>query len=197
VEILGNSPVYWTDKIQLCFEGAIMEDYESQYEEYKKSLLQSHYFRTKLIDEYKNTMYAEGDYIDENGVLDKITVLSAACGVCYALSFSLVQLDEFPGILIRAVLAIVGTICFIWARIIGSKFKDSSGKSSFYSFRYSGYIEDRVNSDKEMETRNLIRDMLDRQIDIDEFRKRFEELSKYDRFSEDLKNDCDLKELLL
>lgn len=174
-----------------------MDDYESQYKEYKKSLLRSHHFRSKLREEYKNTMYAEGDYIDNNGVLDKITVLSATCGVCYALFFSLVQLDEFPGILVRAVLAIVGTICFMWARIIGSKFKESSGKSSFYSFRYFWYIEDRVRSDKEMETRNLIRDMLNRQIDRDEFRKRYEELSKYDRFAEDLKTDYDFKELLL
>jgi hypothetical protein len=31
--------------------------------------------------------------------------------------------------------------------------------------------------------------MLDRQIDRDEFRKRYEDLSRYDRFAESLKND--------
>jgi len=168
-----------------------MDDYESQYEEYKKSLLRSNYFMTKLREEQENSVYTVRDYIDRDGVLPKVGVLSGVGGFCYALYFSLVQLDEFPGIMVRAILVTVGTVCFFWAGYIGSKFKEDIGKTNFSSCYFDRHIEKRATSDKEMEARNIVRSFLSREIDSEEFQKRYEDLSKYDRFAEDLKNDCD------
>lgn len=168
-----------------------MEDYKSKYEVYKESLLRSHYLRDKIREGRKNTLCFEKDYIDRNGVLPKIGVLSAVGGFCYALCFSLVQLDEAPGVILRALLAVVGTVCFFWAGQIGAAFKEASGKSNFYSFEYDRYIEDRVLSDREAEANNLVRDFLSQQIDREEFKKRYDELSMYGRFAKDLKNDYD------
>lgn len=88
-----------------------------------------------------------------------------------------------------SLLPLLPRCAFFAALQIGKQFKEDSGKSSFYSFQYGRCIEDRVQADKEAEARSLVRDMLDRQIDMDEFRKRYEDLSRYDRFAESLKND--------
>lgn len=168
-----------------------MDDYESQYEEYKKSLLRSNHFVTKLREEQKDSVYTERDYITRDGVLPKVCMLSGVGGFCYALCFSLVQLDKFPVIMVRAIFLIIGTVCFFLAGYIGSKFKEDIGKRNFSSIRYDRCIEKRVTIDKEMESRNLVRSFLSKEIDREEFQKRHENLSRYDRFAEDLKNDCD------
>ena len=165
-----------------------MDNYETQYEEYKQSLLRSSYFLDNLNEKKRNALYAEKDYIDRDGVLSKIGVLSAICGSCYALASSLVQLNEFPGIIVRTLFAIVGTICFLKAMSIGSQFKEDSGKKNF-RYQYDRHIENRAMSDKELEARSLVRSFLSKEMDKEEFRKRCEDLSRYDRFASDLKND--------
>ena len=160
-----------------------MIDYESSYEEYKQTLLRSTNFMSKLREKYKNTQYAETSYIDKNGVLVKIGMLSAAFGFF----LSVCWLDAH--LAIRIISAIISVVCFFLALHIGSQFKEESGKSNFHSYEYYRHIEERVRSDKELEARNLVRDMLNRKIDRDEFRTRYEDLYRYDRFAEDLKND--------
>lgn len=164
-----------------------MSDYESSYEEYKQALLRSVHFRDKLREKYANTLYAERNYIDNNGVLAKIGILSAAFGSFIIMCWLDIHFA------IRIVAAVIATVCFFAALHIGKQFKEDSGKSSFHSFQYGKCIEDRVQADKEAEARCLVRDMLDRQIDRDEFHKRYEDLSRYDRFAESLKNDYSFK----
>lgn len=166
-----------------------MDDYESQYEEYKNTLLHSIGFKNNLDNIYSETLYSDSDYIDHDGVLSKIGVLSAGGGVCYALCFSLVQLNEFPGILVRVISAIVGTLCFLGAAYIGSQFKKDFAKRNFQKYQYDRCVESWVRRDKELEAKQLVRDFLSRQIGREEFQNRYDDLSRYDRFAEDLTSD--------
>ncbi len=161
-----------------------METYEVQYEEYKKKLLTSSYFTQKLLEKRKNTLYAEANFIDMNGVLAKIGLLSFACGGL--LVFTWVPNMHWA---IRFLLIVGAIVCFFIAITIGSQYKETSGRSNFHSFVYDRYIEDRVKADKEMETRNLVYSFLSRDISREEFKQRYEDLSRYDRFARDLQND--------
>lgn len=174
-----------------------MNDYESQYEEYKNTLLHSIGLRNDLNDLYTNTQHLDSDYLDHDGALSKIGVSSAGGGVCYALCFSLVQLNEFPGILVRVILAIVGTLCFFGAAYFGSQFKKDFAKRNFRMYQYERCVESWVQRDKELEAKQLVRDFLSRQIGREELTNRYDALSRYDRFAEDLTSDYIFEEELL
>ncbi len=161
-----------------------MEDYESLYEEYKRALLASSYFTQKLREKHKNTLYAEANFIGMNGVLTKIGLLSFTCGGLLVFTWSV-----YMHLVIRVILTAVAVGCIFLALHIGAEFKELSGRSNFRSFVYDRHIEDRVMSDKDTEARNLVRSFLSRQISREEFQKQYEDLSRYDRFAADLKND--------
>ena len=187
-----------------------MEDYESQYEEYKKSLLQNRWFIKTLHEKYRGSITAEEDHIDRNGVLWKIGVLGAVCGFCIAFT----PIENGNWILgIVLFLAIIG--CVIWARHIGSKFKKDSGEINFYAFRYNQHFKDHTQEEKGKETDCLFRDILNHYDAIQwredsiqdmseeevkslflwnikkmgDFKQRYEDLSRYDYFAGSLKND--------
>jgi hypothetical protein len=210
VEILGNSPVYWTDKIQLCLEGVIMEDYDSQYEGYKNTLLHERWLRNKLTDLYRGSLNVEKDYIDENGALWKVGLLGAACG--FLIAFTPVENGNWV-LGISLFLGIVGSI--IWARHIGEKFKKKSGERKFYAFEYDKYFEDRINEDRRREMSEFDQD-LSKIADymrwcvndkasgdptevmeqfrhslrrVEELEKRYKDILEFDRFPGSLKND--------
>lgn len=185
-----------------------MEDYETGYEEYKKSILQNRPLRNKLYEKYCGSISAEADYIDGNGVLWKIGILGAVCGFCIALTFTLRDSGLwFLGIVLF--LAIMGSI--IWARHIGAKFKKDSGETNFYAFRYHKYFEDRIQEDKKLKERKF-EESLSKTISfmqrcannpsndpsevlhcalryVEELEQQYKELSEYDNFAEWLKND--------
>lgn len=187
-----------------------MEDYESQYEEYKKSLLQNRWLIKTLHEKYRGSITAEEDYIDRNGVLWKVGVLGAVCGFCIA--FTPVEKGNWVlGIILF--LAIMGSI--ICARNIGAKFKKGSGETNFYAFRYHQHFKDHVQEEKENETYRLMRDMWEyydsllwrsdsipnmTKEDLEsllfqhikkmgDYQKRYRELDRYNDFARDLKND--------
>ena len=187
-----------------------MENYETQYEEYKKSLLHETWFRSKLNDLYRGSLSVEKDYISENGVLWKIGLLGAICG--YFIAFTPVENGNWMlGIFL--VLGIFGSI--IWAWHIGNKFKNKSGERNFYSFQYHKYIKDRVQKDKDKEAYNLMRDIWEHyeailwRVDsiqtmpeedvkslllyhikkMGDFKKRHTELDRFDGFASDLQYD--------
>lgn len=189
-----------------------MEDYESKYEEYKRSLLQNRWLIKTLHEKYRGSITAEGDYIDRNGVLWKIGVLGAACGFCVALTFALAESGLWLlGIVLF--LAIMG--CVILARHIEAKFKRDSGEINFYAFRYNQHFNDHIQGEKDKETYKLVCDMRNHHESIkwrtdsiqnmsekdikdlflyhikkmDDFQKRYEEISNYDYFAGKLKND--------
>lgn len=195
-----------------------MENYDTKYEEYKSSILKSGYFANALQAKYESTLSLERDYIDKNGVLWKVALLSGLCSFCLVFSSIFDDRSDLESIVIRIVLAIIGIVSFALAMHIGSKYKVSSGRSNFYSFHYSRFIHDHVLHEKQREADNLMRDMLDRLDNIqwraeqaeagtnndieplqsnllyiikasNEFHKRYEYLSMYDRFSEDLQQD--------
>lgn len=168
-----------------------MEDYESQYDEYRQTLLRSPGFTQKLSEKRKNTMYAEKDFIGSNGALTKIGLLSLICGGLLVFSWTV-----YMHLVIRVILTAVAVGCIFWAMHIGAAFKEISGRSNFRSFVYDRHIEDRVMSDKDTEARNLVRSFLSREISREEFQKQFENLSRYDRFAADLKNDYDFSKAL-
>lgn len=186
-------------------------DFENQYEEYKKSILQNWWLIKTLREKYRGSITAEGDYIDRNGVLWKIGALSAVCGFCIALTFAL----ENSGLWVLGIvlfIAIIGSV--IWARTIEEKFKKDSGEVIFYTFRYHQHFKDFIQDEKDKETKKLLDDMLRtyeysrfrdnidslttedleefiaRVIrDTDKFKKRYQELSKYECLAGRLKDD--------
>lgn len=186
-----------------------MKDYETSYQEYKQSLLDDHWFMKTLHEKYRNSIIAEKDYIDENGVFWKIGGLGAICGFCLAFT----PIENGNWILgIALFLIIIGSIK--WARIIESKFKKQAGETNFYAFLYHRHFKDRIQEDKDSETKKLLEDMLkayeysrfhdniarltkeDLEVfllrvikDTDEFKQRYQELSKYDSFAGSLRND--------
>ena len=188
-----------------------MNDYDAKYEEYKKSLLQNHWFIKTLHEKYRGSITAEGDYIDSNGVLWKIGVLGAVCGFCIALTYALAESGLwFLGTVLF--ITIMGSV--IWARHIEAKFKKDSGEINFYAFRYHQHFKDHVQEEKDKETKRLLDDMMRtyeysrfrdniasltkedleefilRVIkDTDEFKQRYQELENYDYFARSLKND--------
>lgn len=192
-----------------------MDDYESQYEEYKNSLLQNHWFIKTLHEKYRNSITAEGDYIDRNSVLTKVGILSGACGICFGFYCYLDGSTNTSNIIARIVITIIGIACFLWALHIGKKFKKDSGEMNFYAFLYHRHFKDHVQEEKNKETARLLRDMLAhydairwREEDIDamseedvksllhnhikkmgDYAERSRDLSKYDRFAESLKRD--------
>lgn len=192
-----------------------MNDYDAKYEEYKKSLLQNHWFIKKLHEKYHDTIDAEGNYIDGNGVFSKVGILSGVCGVCFWFFGYLEDSTNTVSIIARIVITIVGIACFLWAMHIVSKFKEDSGKTNFYAFRYYQYFKDHVQEEKDKETKELLKDMLCHYDTIrwradsiqamseedvkslflnhikkmGDYEARHQELENYDRFAEDLKND--------
>lgn len=186
-------------------------DFENQYEEYKKSILQNRWLIKTLREKYRGSITAEGDYIDRNGVLWKIGALSAVCGFCIALTFEL----ENSGLWVLGIVlfvAIIGSV--IWARIIEEKFKKDSGEVNFYAFLYHQHFKDFIQDEKDKETKKLLDDMLRTYEysrfrdnidslttedleefiahvirDTDKFKKRYQELSKYEFLAGRLKND--------
>lgn len=187
-----------------------MEDYESNYEEYKKSLLQNRSLRNELHEKYQGSLRVEKDYIDRNGVLWKTGILGAVCGYCIAFT-PIKNGNWFMGIILF--LVIMGSI--ILARYIGKKFKKASAERNFYAFRYHKHFEDYINGEKDKETYQLVCDMRNHHESIkwradsiqnmseedikdlfiyhikkmDDFQKRYEEISNYDYFAGKLKND--------
>lgn len=134
-----------------------MKDYDAKYEEYKKSLLQNHWFIKTLHEKYRGSITAEGDYIDRNGVLWKIGVLGVVCGLCIPPIYTLAD-SGLWFLWIVFFLAIIGSV--IWARHIEAKFKKDSGEVNFYAFRYHQLFKDHVQEEKDRETKKLLDDML-------------------------------------
>lgn len=162
--------------------------YEESYESYKNSLLRSQYFIEQLNQHYKDTVHGEKDFIDKNGVLGKIGLLSAICGLCFGFFFSFGETNNIWSIIIRCALAIGGIVCFFFAMSIASDYKKASGKSNFYSFVCNRYIADHIRKDRQKETDSLLRDML-KKMDSTDFSERYEQLSRYDRFEKDILED--------
>ena len=186
-----------------------MEDYESQYEEYKNTLLHETWFRKKLNDLYRGSLTAEKEYIDENGVLWKIGLLGAVCG--FLIAFTPVENGNWIlGIFL--ILGIIGSV--MWARHIGNKFKKKSAEMNFYAFKYDRYFKDRIQEDKRREMEKFDVDLTktvvfmqrcaSQQYDdpsevienfqcalryVEDLEKRYNELSRYDCFAGSLKND--------
>jgi hypothetical protein len=187
-----------------------MNDYEAKYEEYKKSILQNHYFIKTLHEKYRNSITTEGDYICQNGVLWKIGVLGAVCGFCIAFT----PIENGNWILgIVLFLAIIGSV--IWARHIEAKFKKNSGETNFYAFRYHQHFKDHVQEEKDRETKKLLKDMLGHYdairwradsiqtmseedvkslflnhiTKLGDYEARYQEIENYDYFIGSLKND--------
>lgn len=204
--------------ILLVSEGIAMEDYESLYDEYKRSLLQSHFFIEKMKEGHKNALMNEAEYIDRNGVLSKIAILSGICGFCFSAFLFLEDKVNTASIIIRIVLVFSGILCAFRALFISQDYKKSSGNSNFHSFIYDRFIENRVHYDKDFEAKNLMEDMLEK-IDLiqwraelleegsiseaeqlqsnllyvinksNDFQKRFDRISMYDSFAQDLQDD--------
>lgn len=187
-----------------------MEDYKTQYEEYRQSLLQNRDFRNELHEYYEGSLRVEKDYVDQNGVLWKIGLLGAVCGY----NISLMPIENGNWIFgIFTFLVIIGSL--IWCQHIGNKFKKDSGARKFYAFQYEKHFEDPLQKEKERESYKLLCDMQNHynsmkfrlentedmskkemkslfvwHIDImGEFNQRHKDLSKYDYFAGDLKND--------
>lgn len=195
-----------------------MKDYDTKYEEYKESLLKTWYFTNKFKELYEGTISAEKDYIDQNGVLWKVGILSAACGFCFAFHSVLEGRTDTSSIIIRIVIAVIGIVCFFLAMHLGAKYKKRSGEAAFYAFQYDRYIKDYIANEKQRETDKLMRDVLEKYDNIlwraellaensddnteqleanllyiiksnNTFQERYETISMYDRFAKDLQDD--------
>ena len=186
-----------------------MDDYESQYEEYKNTLLHSTWFRRTLNDKYRDTLYAENDYIARNGVLWKVGILGAVCGYCIAFT-PIENGNWFLGIILF--IGIVGSL--LWARHISKKFKRDSGEINFYAFQYDKYFKDHIQEEKRREMYEFEQDLskiadymqwcVDRPNNepsevmeqfrhalrrVEELEKQYKHISRYDSFAGSLKND--------
>ena len=168
-----------------------MDDYDACYEEYKNRLLRSSSFSQKLREKHKNTIYNEAAFIDTNGVLTKIGLLSFVCGAILVFTW-VININ----IVIRLVLTALAVGCCFLVLHIGSEFKAISGRSNFRRFVYDQHIADRVKEDKDIEARNIVRSFLSGEISKEEFKNRYDELSKYDRFAKDLINDYEFNTLI-
>lgn len=192
-----------------------MSDFETKYEEYKNNILKDHWLRNKLCDYYRGSLRAEKDYIDENGVLWKIGVLSGVCGLCLSLFWLLEDRSDTRSIITRIVLFVIMIVCFTFAMHIGKKFKKNLGEMIFYTFRYHQHFKDYIQAEKNRETESIISDMLENhesalwRIDnIDNMseeelkslllsyirkegalQRKYKELDRYDRFASELKSD--------
>ena len=191
-----------------------MEEYESQYKEYKNSILQNRWVIETLRDKYRGSLNIEKDYINENGVLWKTGLLGAVCG--YLIAFIPIENGNWIlGIILFG--GIMGSL--IWARHIGAKFKKNLGETIFYAFRYHNHFKDRIQEDRDQEAKILMQDILKKfssiryrakasmnnsNLDIeeaialmrfiegmDDFEKRYLDLSRYDGYVRSLKNDYD------
>ena len=192
-----------------------MGDYESQYERYKNTLLHETWFRRKLNEIYADELSAEKEYIERNGVLWKVGALLGVCGICLSLFWTLGGRSDARSIIARIIVSVVIIACFVFTIHIVTKFKKNSGETNFYAFRYRKYFEDRVQKDKDKETNGLMQELWESydsllwQTDeihnmsreelealffrhlnkMHDYRKRYDNLSRYDGFSDDLKND--------
>lgn len=196
-----------------------VKDYDSQYADYKHSLLHSHRFVDNLKEDYKKTIHSESDYIDRNGVFLKVGILAFLCGFSIAVFFLIEGNSSIWSIVIRIISFTIAVVCAIAALRIESKYKKSSGERDFYSYQYSRYIKDCVQYDKEEETEKIFKDIIDNinflrissevilseedNTDIErlksnmlyaassekDFKNRYEKLSRYDRFERDILED--------
>ena len=192
-----------------------MSDYKTQYEEYKKDLLNKRWFISKLHDLYRGSLNAEKDYIDRNSIFTKLGILSGAVGFCWAFCLSLDNTDKTALIVLRIVMGIIGVACFFISLYVCHKFKKDSGEINFYAFRYNQYFADHIKEEKDREARSLINDMVNyndallwraesipnmSEEDVKslllnhikrgkDFNERFRSLDRYDRFISDIKND--------
>ena len=192
-----------------------MEDYGAKYEEYKQSILQNRWFIEKLNEKYTGSLRSEKDYIDENGVLWKTSVLSGVFGLCISLFWILEDRSDTGSIITRIILAIIMIACGILGVLVAAKFKKKSGELNFYAFRYHQHFEDHVREEKDKETKKLFEDMLGHYDairwradsiptmseedvkslflnhikEMSDYETRYKELSKYDSFAGSLKND--------
>lgn len=191
-----------------------MNDYETQYEEYKKSILHDRWLKKTLNEKYCESIAAEVNYIDQNNVLFKIGALGTVGGFCVALAFiSLSRGLWFLGIVL--LIAIIGI--WILATNIAGEFKKSSGAMNFYAFIYHKHFKDHIQKDKSRLTKDLMEDLFknlstiryrakvcksESEIDMDEvmallkfienmddYQAKYDDLSKYDRFAKSIKND--------
>lgn len=186
-----------------------MEDHETQYEEYKNTLLHDKWFRKTLNETYRNSLYTESDYIDRNGVLGKVGILSAVCG--YLISFLPVE----NGIWILGTISFLVIMgCVILIIHITKKFKKDFGEINFYAFRYHKHIESRIQEDKKQEmrrfeedlsktvafmqhcTNNTNNDPLEAAKEfrrafnyVEELEKQYKHIARYDGFARKLKDD--------
>lgn len=192
-----------------------MEDYESKYEEYKKSLLQNRGFRNELHEKYQWSLRVEKDYFDENGVFWKIGVLSGVCGLCLALFWILEDRVNAGSIITRIILFAIMAACIVFAVRIAAKFKKNSGELKFYAFRYDKHFEDRINEDRRKAMWEFEKDFSkiadymrwcvnDKVSDdpseimdqfrlslcrVEELEKQYKEISNYNYFAGKIKND--------
>lgn len=187
-----------------------MEEYESSYEEYKKSILQNRWFIDKLRDKYRGSLTAAKDYIDENGVLWKTGLLGAVCG--FLIAFTPIENENW----ILGIVLFMGVMgSLIWARHIDVKFKKDLGEKIFYAFRYHKHFKDRVQEDRTHEAERLnielskhidflrfcVDTMTDKKRDdvednfkhalqlFEDIEAQYRRLEGYDRFAQSLKND--------
>ena len=140
-----------------------MSDYEKKYNAYKESLLKDHIFMDRFANIYAGAISAEKDYIDRNGILSKIVVLSAISGFCIAVysphDSKIISILSFIPIVM---LCIFG---FLIYRISANYIK-KSGEKIFYSFRVDRHIQEKVLADQQRELDLLMKDINQRLFTI-------------------------------
>lgn len=191
-----------------------MEDYESQYEAYKQSILYNRWLRKELHEKYEGSLRVEKNYIDENGVLWKTSVISCVFGFCLSLFWILEDRGDTRSIMTRIILAVIMIVCCILGIRVAAKFKKDAGEMNFYAFRYYKHFEDQINEDRSKamwvfeqdlsKTVDFMRRCNDKPSDdlpqtMEEFRcalhyvealkKQHKEISNYDGFAGSIKND--------
>lgn len=194
-----------------------MDNYASKYEEYKNTLSHSTWFRRELNNKYSTTLDVEKAYIEGNGVLWKVGVLSGVCGFCLLLVGLMEDRSDTKSIVMRIILWLIMIAVFAVAMHIGNKFKKNLGERVFYTFLYHQHFKDHVKKEKDKETEKLLDDMLSHyeallwrsdsipnmpKEDLEsllfghlqkvgDYQKRYKELNRYDGFASDLKYDYD------
>ena len=144
-----------------------MNDYEKQYTDYKAKLLKDRYFLSKFKEKYENASRSEKDYIDRSGVLTKVGILSAVCGASLSMFFFLESGSGAIGTVVYRIITFLVCVASVLLAVhIGSKFKEASGKSNFFSFQYRQHIESRVYEDKQREMHALMEDIDKRLLSI-------------------------------
>lgn len=194
-----------------------MSDYEKSYNAYKESLLNDRIFMERFANIYEGAISAEKDYIDRNGILSKIAVLSTISGFCLAVfSPSNSKISRMVDFILFVMLCVCGFLIYR----ISANFIKKSGENIFYSFRVDRHIQERVLSDQQRQLDLLMEDINQRLFTIkyyaqeiqesssslnssdaelakllywinsmDDYKKRYETISYLNSYSQKLSND--------